>query len=306
MVEEPVEPDENLVIDDSAQEQLSTGRVAPREDLNYDTDTSASVTDSLTWISWFCSLAGHEYFAEVAEDFIEDDFNLTGLTTYVPFYKEALEMILDVEPEDDSVKVPEVSLVESSAEILYGLIHQRYIMTRQGLSQMNAKYESAHFGYCPRVYCQPSKVVPCGRSDTPGDGEVVLFCPNCMDIYHPPSSRYHCIDGAYFGTSFPHLLFQTFRESPSILVPWPPASLSSPEPPCDLQSKSGFMTDSVTTYNSAQSKIYGPRIYGFRVSERARSGPRMQWLRIRPGTEEQLRLGLEYREREQVEEIEGS
>jgi casein kinase II subunit beta len=63
-----------------------------------DTDTSASVTDSLTWISWFCSLAGHEYFAEVAEDFIEDDFNLTGLTTYVPFYKEALEMILDVEP----------------------------------------------------------------------------------------------------------------------------------------------------------------------------------------------------------------
>ncbi|OAV84626.1 hypothetical protein PTTG_31148, partial [Puccinia triticina 1-1 BBBD Race 1] len=95
---------------------------------------------------------------------------------------------------DDSVKVPEVSLVESSAEILYGLIHQRYIMTRQGLSQMNAKYESAHFGYCPRVYCQPSKVVPCGRSDTPGDGEVVLFCPNCMDIYHPPSSRYHCID----------------------------------------------------------------------------------------------------------------
>lgn len=55
-------------------------------------------TDSLTWISWFCSLPGHEYFAEVSEDFIEDDFNLTGLNALVPFYKEALEMILDVEP----------------------------------------------------------------------------------------------------------------------------------------------------------------------------------------------------------------
>lgn len=29
-------------------------------------------------------------------------------------------------------------------------------------------------------------------------------------------------------------------------------------------------------------KVYTPRIYGFQVSERARSGPRMRWLRMRP------------------------
>ncbi|KAA1072184.1 casein kinase 2 regulatory subunit [Puccinia graminis f. sp. tritici] len=81
--------------------------------------------------------------------------------------------------------------------------------------------------------------------------------------------------GANFGTSFPRLLFQTYRESTSILAPLPTASLSSPEPPCDLQSKSGFMSDSVTPYNSSRSKIYGPRIYGFLVSKRARSGPRI-------------------------------
>ncbi|WAR60598.1 hypothetical protein PtB15_9B537 [Puccinia triticina] len=132
-----------------------------------------------------------------------------------------------------------------------------------------------------------------------------------MDIYHPPSSRYHCIDGQPSEQCLlQHLLspsaLPNLLQKPLDPSPWPPASLSSPEPPCDLQSKSGFMTNSVTAYNSAQSKIYGPRIYGFRVSERARSGPRMQWLRIRPGTKEQLRLGLEYREREQVEEIEGS
>lgn len=45
-----------------------------------------------TWISSFCGLMGHEYFAEVAEDFIEDDFNLTGLQAQVPMYKEALEV----------------------------------------------------------------------------------------------------------------------------------------------------------------------------------------------------------------------
>ena len=52
----------------------------------------------MTWISWFCSLPGHEYFCEVAEDFIEDDFNLTGLNVMVPFWKEAMEMVLDMEP----------------------------------------------------------------------------------------------------------------------------------------------------------------------------------------------------------------
>lgn len=68
----------------------------------------------------------------------------------VPFYTEALNMILDIEPggqtrrikdrsdssEEEIFKVPDVSIVESSAELLYGLIHQRYIITRQGLQQM--------------------------------------------------------------------------------------------------------------------------------------------------------------------------
>ena len=42
-------------------------------------------------------------FAEVTEDFIEDDFNLTGLSQLVPFYKEALEMVLDVEPGETNI-----------------------------------------------------------------------------------------------------------------------------------------------------------------------------------------------------------
>lgn len=45
-----------------------------------------------TWISSYCATVGHEFFAEVSEDFIEDDFNLTGLQTQVAMYKEALEV----------------------------------------------------------------------------------------------------------------------------------------------------------------------------------------------------------------------
>lgn len=34
--------------------------------------------------------------------------------------------------------------------------------------------------------------------------------------------------------------------------------------------------------------MYIPKIYGFKVSERAKSGPRMQWLRQRPQEPEEL------------------
>lgn len=72
----------------------------------------------------------------MAEEFIEDDFNLTGLQSMVPFWKEALEMVLDVEPEEDTQKIPDVTIVESSAEMLYGLVHQRFILTKMGLASM--------------------------------------------------------------------------------------------------------------------------------------------------------------------------
>ena len=53
---------------------------------------SSSSANPESWISTFCSMLGHEYFAEVSEEFIEDDFNLTGLQSQVPMYKEALEV----------------------------------------------------------------------------------------------------------------------------------------------------------------------------------------------------------------------
>lgn len=296
-----------------------------------------------SWISSFCSLMGHEYFAEVSEDFIEDDFNLTGLQSQVPMYKEALEMILDVEPEDDDEEEEEdeeeddddellgdektlgyrragdrrhmrvasdLSMIESSAELLYGLIHQRYITSRPGIQQMLEKYEVHHFGVCPRVNCHGCKVLPVGRTDTPGQETVKLFCPSCYDIYTPPNSRFQSVDGAFFGTTFGCLFFMTFPEldvggrAESILSPASVAAGNTSNP-----SLSSLLKTSValtTTSNTDQQplanqptqingiltsnfapglgfgKIYEPRIYGFRVSERAKCGPRMQWLRMKP------------------------
>ncbi|KAL5488096.1 CKB1 [Sanghuangporus weigelae] len=270
--------------EDTRRQDAEVGE-AMEEDVEQEGYASSTPTSSLTWISWFCALPGHEYFCEVSEDFIEDDFNLTGINAMVPFWKEAMEMVLDVEPEEDP-RIPDVSIIEASAELLYGLVHQRYILTRQGLHAMAEKYEAGQFGTCPRVYCLACPVVPCGRSDLPGLDTVKLYCPNCNDIYTPPSSRYQGVDGAFFGTTFAHLFFQTYREFAPAPFYKPSSSGGSTRSPVGNQtSEPSQKFENPNQYGgqkAATGKVYTPKIYGFRVSERAKGGPRMRWLRLRP------------------------
>ena len=79
-------------------------------------------------------------------------FNLSGHSSQVPYYDHALALILDVEsPNDDILPEDQNEMVESPAEMLYGLIHVRYILTSKGLSAMLEKYKNTDFGRCPRV-----------------------------------------------------------------------------------------------------------------------------------------------------------
>jgi hypothetical protein len=129
----------------------------------------------------------------------------------VPYYEYALDMVLDNDPPADVVLTDEQhELLESAAEMLYGLVHARYIVTQRGLQAMLEKYKNCDFGRCPRVCCEGQPCLPVGTSDIPGLSTAKIFCPKCEDIFYP-RNEYQCsIDGAYFGTTFPHLLFMTF------------------------------------------------------------------------------------------------
>ncbi|CAD5326337.1 unnamed protein product [Arabidopsis thaliana] len=153
-------------------------------------DVSGSEGDDTSWISWFCNLRGNDFFCEVDEDYIQDDFNLCGLSG---------EMFTDEQHE----------MVESAAEMLYGLIHVRYILTTKGMAAMTEKYKNCDFGRCPRVFCCGQSCLPVGQSDIPRSSTVKIYCPKCEDISYP-RSKFQDIDGAYFGTTFPHLFLMTY------------------------------------------------------------------------------------------------
>ncbi|KAK9121108.1 hypothetical protein Syun_018725 [Stephania yunnanensis] len=178
-----------------------------------ESDVSGSDGDDTSWISWFCNLRGNEFFCEVDDEYIQDDFNLCGLSSQVPYYDYALDLILDVESSHGDMFTEEQNeLVESAAEMLYGLIHVRYILTSKGMSAMLEKYKNYDFGRCPRVYCCGQPCLPVGQSDIPRSSTVKIYCPKCEDIYYPRSKYQGNIDGAYFGTTFPHLFLMTYGQ----------------------------------------------------------------------------------------------
>ena len=151
-------------------------------------------------------------------------------------------------------------IVETAAEVLYGLIHARYILTTAGMNRMvrqffrlhfvqltsliltttlsqkktqYEKFQNVDFGRCPRSLCQGQPVLPVGLSDATREFSVEVFCPRCHETYHPRSSKHANLDGAYFGTTFCHLFLLTHTE---LIVPQP-------------------------------TEKYTPRIFGFRINE---------------------------------------
>jgi len=258
-----------------------------------DASTGSDSDYSNSWISWFLSSKGNEYFCEVEEDYILDRFNLTGLNTEVQNYAQALDLITDNLEDDleDEVR----GVVEVSARLLYGLIHQRWIVTSRGLAKMLEKYKKADFGRCPRVLCNSQPLLPCGLTDLPYEKPVKLYCPRCEDLYSPKSSRHGSIDGAYFGSTFPHMFLMVYQHmipekvgeaptSPNSGGTPGPAGATGAQVPTTMQrrrerteeesprdSRRSNMGEVLSTASAAaKAERYIPKIFGFKIHEIAK------------------------------------
>ncbi len=139
------------------------------------------------------------------------------------------------------------------------------------------------FGRCPRVLCQQQPLLPVGLTDVPYEKSVKLYCGRCEDIYSPKSSRHGAIDGAYFGTTFPHLLFLVY---PTLIPPKSGPPLDSAASSRgegaegsgkrrrgvreEIQEVVSGETDISTASVAIKAERYRPRIYGFQVNEIAK------------------------------------
>ncbi|CAN0570434.1 unnamed protein product [Ectocarpus sp. 12 AP-2014] len=105
------------------------------------------------WIQDFCRTPGNEFFAEVPLSFIRESMNSIdiGRGVDIPYRQEALGVILGERRIGVGVHGDNnASTVQSSAALLYGLLHARFLVSPQGLKVVLEKFSKADFGRCPR------------------------------------------------------------------------------------------------------------------------------------------------------------
>lgn len=126
-------------------------------------------------------------------------------------------------------------------------------------------------------------LAPVGLTDISYEKSVKLYCGRCEDLYSPKSSQHGSIDCAYFGTTFPHLLFLVYPtllpskdpESTIHLLPSKDALAGNPrnrrwlrEEPEAVAEGGGEGVSTATV--ALKAERYRPRIYGFQINEIAR------------------------------------
>lgn len=269
--------------------------------------SSEGETDS--WISWFLSKKENKYLLQIPYNYLQDDFNLTELPAQVPHFREARALIMDDDDDDededeeryadidgdidgDTNDLEQFSAspeIQRSAHLLYYLIHQRYLITSQGMEEMSHKYVAGYFGICPRTLCDDTRLIPVGLSDVPGQHAFKLFCPSCVDVYIPNESKFHVVDGCAWGTSFAHIFFMRFPEF------W---KAGEREEGAEEQGQNGFgskMQDSDDKWDEESEfvglekvlvgdkmiRVYEPRIFGFRIHSSSPVALKQSSLRIK-------------------------
>eukprot|EP00915_Cephaloidophora_sp_WS-2016_P003141 GHVH01004231.1.p2 GENE.GHVH01004231.1~~GHVH01004231.1.p2 ORF type:complete len:268 (+),score=39.72 GHVH01004231.1:1100-1903(+) len=144
------------------------------------------------WVSWYCSLDGNEYFCEVTSEFLHDQFVFFGLKSKIApgFYDSALAMIRGCPPSDEMMQNSSFLEIFNHADVLYGLLHSRFITSADGLNQMREKFLEEDFGCCPRVMCESWPLLPIGLVEEPRVREVKGYCGKCQEVYELENEIY--------------------------------------------------------------------------------------------------------------------
>ena len=172
-----------------------------------------------SWIDSFMDQPGTDWLCKIPLAYIKDEFNLYNLEVDAERIKTAYKQLISEQnvssDSSDSFDSDSEEVIDQCTELMYGLIHARYIYTEEGTEIMHRKYRSGIFGVCPRYKCHDEKLLPVGLSDRPNQGKVKLYCPNCHQLYFPDPTHEN-LDGAYFTTGFAHYLLLDLQKLKSL------------------------------------------------------------------------------------------
>lgn len=144
-----------------------------------------------------------DWLVDIDDFFIQSSVSYYGLNTIVPHFSRAASVM-----KGRSLDSSRTSLVESCA-LLYGLLHQRYVLSDDGMRRIYNKYQIGVYGKCPRVACKGKHLIPMGLYDEPSKDNVKCWCPSCHDVYETDID----LDGAYFGPDLPMMFHKIINLS---------------------------------------------------------------------------------------------
>ena len=183
--------------------------------------------NEISWIDWFLKQPRANLYIKVDSDYISNFFNFYGIKQQINHFLPAFDLLsknyippfhADIDKENESI------VIQQQAEILYGMIHSRFILTEKGLEKISEKYFKEGFPKCPRILCENITCLPYGVTTDLNEYPVKLFCPRCGDIYNIKDQYLQKIDGAFFGPSYVHLFIKKYssflpKDQPISFIP---------------------------------------------------------------------------------------
>lgn len=164
-----------------------------------------------TWLDEFLAQERSQAFVRVEAAYLHNRFNFYGIKENVYRYDIAVQLL-----ENSRSRVlrdlDDYEDIEKSAEVIYGIVHSRFLSTRSGLNAVREKYNAGVYPKCPRVKCREVACLPYGVSEVVGKIGLHFFCPNCCDVYRIRESPFCSIDGAFFGSSYLHVFLNKYPD----------------------------------------------------------------------------------------------
>ena len=193
---------------------------------SYEEENWSSEEYSYSYSDWIYDFVTYSpfqhWFADVSDSFLDDSFNLYGLDSMFKYYYPCLSILrreLSLNEYINTLPPEKAKKLNNELQILFLLVHQRFIQSQEGLKVMIEKFNNKTWGVCPRVACEKFPVLPYGISSKPGVSSCLVFCPRCRDIYQPKVQAVHSIDGCAFGPNFATLFISDARIASQLVVP---------------------------------------------------------------------------------------